>query len=108
MRIMHQLTLLQEENIALRKANNKLSRHRRTKKRRLQNGGSLTIGEARALQAQHNLDLQLQADSLNNGGRTNPNPPQLQRCGACGEIGHNIRTCQNNREMSFSSNSNSN
>ena len=46
------------------------------KKHQLQNGGSLTIGEAQALQAQHDINLQLQADSLNNGGRTNPNPPQ--------------------------------
>ena len=100
--------MLQEENIALHKANNELSWHHRMKKHQLQNGGSLTIGEAQALQAQHDIDLQLRADSLNNGGRTNPNPPQSQRCGACGEIGHNIQTCQNNREMSFSSNSNSN
>ena len=78
MQIMHRLTLLQEENIALRKANNELSWHHHTKKRRLQNGGSLTIGEAQALQAQHDIDLQLQATSLNNGGHTNPNPPQLQ------------------------------
>jgi len=48
---MHQITLLQEENLALRKANNKLSRRRRTKKRRLQHRGSLTVGEAQALQA---------------------------------------------------------
>jgi hypothetical protein len=102
---MHQITLLQEENLALRKANNELSRRRRTKKRRLQNGGSLTIGEAQALQAQHDIDLQLQADSLNKGGRTNPNPPQSRRCGACGETGHNVRTCQNDREMSSDSDS---
>src|SRR5436190_8740802 len=107
MQIMHQLTLLQEENIALRKANNELSWHCHTKKCRLQNGGSLTIGEAQALQAQHDIDLQLRADSLNNGGRTNPNPPQSRQCGACSKIGHNIQTCQNNREMSFSSNSDS-
>ena len=105
MRIIHQITLLQEENLALRKANNELSRHRRTKKCQLQDRGSLTVGEEQALQAQCDVNLQLQADSSNGSGRTNPNPPQSRRCGACGETGHNVRTCQNGREMSSNSDS---
>jgi len=40
--VMHRLTLLEEEVHSLREANNELSRRRRTKKRRLQEGGSLS------------------------------------------------------------------
>ena len=45
-RAIHEVVLLRAENTALREANHILSRRRRTKKRRLQEGGSLTIGEA--------------------------------------------------------------
>ena len=40
---MHRLALLEGEVITLRKANQELSRRRITKKRRLQNEGSLRI-----------------------------------------------------------------
>jgi len=49
--------------------------------------------------------LQLQADSSNGSSRTNTNPPQSQRCGACGKTDYNIQTCQNDREMSSNSDS---
>jgi len=103
--IIYQITLLQEENLVLCKANNKLSLYCCTKKHWLQNRGSLTVGEAQALQAQYNVNLQLQADLSNSSSCTNPNLSQLQQCRACSKTGYNVQTCQNNREMSSDSDS---
>ena len=98
-RIIYQITLLQEENLVLCKANNKLSQYCCIKKHWLQNRELLTVGEAQALQAQYNVNLQLQADLSNSSSCTNPNLPQLQQCKACSKTGYNIQTCQNNKEM---------
>jgi hypothetical protein len=105
MQVMHQMTLLQEENIALRNANHELSRRRYKKKRRLQEGGSMSVRDAQDLQAQNNIDLQLQADLMENGSRTNSGQQQRRWCRACGESGHNIRTCENRGEISEDSDS---
>lgn len=88
----HEIALLRAENAALRDANNRLSRRRRTKKRRLQEGGSLTLQD---LQAQNNPQSQLQVVIGQSSDYANPNPPPSRRCKKCGEHGHNVRTCQN-------------
>lgn len=49
---MHELALLRGEVRELRKANEILSRRRRTKRKRLQDGGFLTQAEAENLQSQ--------------------------------------------------------
>ena len=64
------MVLLRAENTALREANHILSRRRRTKKRRLQEGGSLTIGEAQDLQTCTNPRLQLQVVLEQSSNRT--------------------------------------
>ena len=55
-RAIHELVLLREKNKALRKANNELSRRRRTKKRRIQEKGSLSLQNAQDLQAQSDVN----------------------------------------------------
>jgi hypothetical protein len=55
--IMHQLALLKSENQILRQENQTLSKRRRAKKTYLRHGGSLTIGEGQALQAQSQVDI---------------------------------------------------
>jgi hypothetical protein len=94
-RAIHELVLLREENAALRKANNELSRRRRTKKRRIQEGGSLSLQDAQDLEAQSDINTQLQADLVQSSGRTKSSAPQQRRCRLCGKFGHNVRTCQN-------------
>ena len=93
------MVLLRAENTALREANHILSRRRRTKKRRLQEGGSLTIGEAQDLQTRMNPRSQLQVVLEQSGDRTSPSVTPRRRCRLCGEAGHNIRTCQNKEEI---------
>ncbi|KFY99199.1 hypothetical protein V500_01440 [Pseudogymnoascus sp. VKM F-4518 (FW-2643)] len=100
----HELTLLQEENAALCKANDLLSQRRRTKKRRLQEGGVLTVEAVQDLEAQREANIQLQADLQERGGRTKQTKPQKRCCRCCGQIGHNVRTCPNIIDTSDDSN----
>src|SRR5450432_1118237 len=93
------LALLRTENTLLRNANHELSRRRRTKKRRLQEGGSLTLQEAQALRGQTNPRSQLQVVIEQSSDRTNLSPRPRRRCTGCGEHGHNVRTCSNREEI---------
>jgi hypothetical protein len=98
---MHQLIFLKAENLELQKANKKLSRRRLTKKKkRLQDGGSLTIQDGEDLQAQIVVDEQLQGESHQSSGRTRRPKTCRRRCRTCGETGHNLQTCQNRVETS--------
>jgi predicted XRE-type DNA-binding protein len=98
-RAIHELVILRAEVTSLREANHTLSRRRRTKKRRLQEGGSLTIGESQDLQARTNPRAQLQASPEQNSNSTDISVVPRRRCGLCGEAGHNVRTCQNKEEI---------
>ena len=53
---MHELALLRAEVRDLQQANETLSRRRRAKRRRLQKGGVMTVGEAREAIDQMNVD----------------------------------------------------
>ena len=89
--------MLREKNAVLRKANNELSRRCRTKKRRIQKRRSLSLQSAQNLQAQNNVNTQLQADLVESSGCTKLFALQKRRCKLCGEFRHNVRTCENRR-----------
>jgi hypothetical protein len=92
--IMHQIALLRSENQILRQENEMLSRRRRTKKRRLREGGSLTLGEGQDLQSQSEVNVQLEEESRGSRGRRRKAETKQRRCGTCGKVGHNARRCQ--------------
>jgi hypothetical protein len=99
-KVMHELALLRGEVRELRKANEILSRRRRTKRKRLQDGGSLTQAEAENLQSQIDVSQQLQEEDRTSRGRKRRVNQRAPRCRTCGEPGHNSRTCQNYLETS--------
>lgn len=82
-----------------------LSRRRHTKKKRLQDGGSLSLQDGQDLQAQNNVKQQLQDETRQNSSRTKGVEIRRRRCRTCGEPGHNSRTCQNDIESSEEDNS---
>ena len=92
--IVHKSTLVHYEVVELRDANDRLSRRRRTKRKQIQKGGSLTIEQAQALKDQIDATQQLKAETSQNGGRKKRTETRARRCGLCGETGHNARTCQ--------------
>jgi hypothetical protein len=93
-KIMYQLALLKAENQNLREANEILSKRRRAKKTRLQDGGSLSQQDAQDLQDKKDVALQVEQERKANSGRKPREELHARRCGNCGKTGHNARTCQ--------------
>ena len=90
----HELVLLQAELKDVRAANELLSKRRRAKKTRLQQGGSLSIQEAEDLVTEKEIGKQIQEETRQSSRRIEGAEPRAQRCGICSNTGHNARTCQ--------------
>jgi DDE superfamily endonuclease len=93
MAVMHKMTLMQAEIKQLRKANEMLSKRRRAKRSRLQNGGSLSVQEAEDIRDQIEVEVQVRQEMQASIGRKPRVETRARRCGKCGEAGHNARTC---------------
>ena len=91
--MVHKQTLMESELAELRDANDRLSRHRRTKRKQLQKGGPLTIHQAQGLKDQIDATQQLQAETSQTSSRTRRTETRVQRYSICREPGHNARTC---------------
>ena len=92
--IMHEVTLIRNELNQLQKANTRLSRRRKAPKKRLQDSGSLTITEARSIEAQRDINTQIQAEIQSSNRTTRQGTTITRHCTACGNTGHNTRTCK--------------
>jgi hypothetical protein len=92
--IMHKLALVEAECAELREANKILSRRRRTKKTRLQDGESLSFQEGQDLRDSKDVAAQIQQEERQNGGRARRVASRPRRCGICNGTGHNARTCK--------------
>jgi hypothetical protein len=103
-RAIHEIALLRAENASLREANDRLSRRRRTKKRRLQEGGSLTLQDAQGLGVLDVGRSQLQVVIQQSGHRTNLDLTPRRCCTRCNKTGHNVRTCPDKVEIDEDSN----
>lgn len=99
-KVMHELVLLRGEVRELQKANGLLSRRRRMKRKRLQDGGSLTLADVENIQSQIDVSQQLEAEDRTSRDRKKRVETRARRCKTCGETGHNSRTCQNVRNPS--------
>lgn len=91
---MHEMVLLKSENKNLREEVEALSRRRRTKKRRLQRGGSLSLAAGRDLQVRDDDEAEIREEKRRSNGRKPRVEVRRRRCGACGNPGHKARTCQ--------------
>ena len=97
---MHRLTLLEGENASLRTANKTLSKRRRAKKTRLRQGGLLSFQDAQDLIDQRGVVQQIETETRENNGWRKRVETKERRCGRCGNIGHNARTCQEDVDTS--------
>lgn len=98
--VMHKMVLLKSENHILRGEVEALSRRRRTKKTRLQKGGSLSLAAARDLQVRNDAEVEIREEKRRSSGRKPRVEARRRHCGACGKPGHNARTCQSNAQGS--------
>jgi hypothetical protein len=96
----HSVTLMAAELRTLQKANEALSNAGGPKKTRLRLGGPLTVGDAHDLLAQKEVQEQVERETRENGGRRTRTEAAPRRCGKCGKPGHNVRTCQEDVEVS--------
>jgi hypothetical protein len=101
----YELTLLREEITTLRIVNDLLSRRRRTKKRRVQEGEVLRVEDIQDLEAQREANIQLQADLRESRGRTKQNELSKRYYRCYRQPGHNVRTCLNTVDTSNNSDS---
>ena len=88
------MVLLRAETKELRTANERLSKRRRTKKTRLQDGGSLSLQEAIVLMGDRGLGGQDCEEMSGSGGCITVAEPRVRLCRNCKKPGHNARTCQ--------------
>jgi hypothetical protein len=93
-KLAHEMVLLRAETKELRTANERLSKRRRTKKTRLQDGGSLSLQEATVLIAERGLGGRDFEETSGSGGCITVGEPRVRLCSNCKKPGHNARTCQ--------------
>ena len=89
----HELLIIRDEVRILQNANIALAKRRRSKKIRLQNGGALTQEKSKILLAEKDKRKRVMPDDDENASNAKKSKVTSRRCGACGETGHNARTC---------------
>lgn len=90
----HELVLLRAEMTDLREANKTLTKRKSGKRKYIQTGGSLTAEEAAELMAPSNVGGRDESGESSKRARTGGGATQQRRCGRCGILGHNLRTCK--------------
>jgi hypothetical protein len=91
---------LKAENQTLQQANKVLSKRRRAKKTRLQQGGSLSQQDTEDLQDERDVREQVQQETRASTGQKPREETRARRCGNCRATGHNTRTCDIIKEVS--------
>jgi hypothetical protein len=92
--VIHKLALVEARLKHLEQQNEIVGRRRRAKRTRLQKGGVITVEEASQVIDQMDVDTQVVAESSRGSGQGRSVRPGNRRCGVCGKVGHNARTCQ--------------
>jgi hypothetical protein len=88
----HEMVLLRAETKELRTANERLSKRRRTKKTRLQDGGSLSLQEATILMSDRGLGGRDCEEMSGGGDCITVSEPRVRLCSNCKKPGHNARS----------------
>ena len=102
-KVMQENILLKTEVERLQQANNELSRRRRTKRQRIQQGGTLDLQDIQELETQNDVQGQIRTEEGQSRGKKRQGESYNRRCGGCGQTGHNKRTCQATRSASYDS-----
>jgi hypothetical protein len=86
--IAHNMVLLQEEQARMRSAIEELTKRKSRKRRYIRVEETLTVGEVSDLIAER------EGGSREEGETPAKRVSAERRCGRCGEVGHNSRTCK--------------
>lgn len=91
---MHQVGLLRSENEMLGTKMHTLSRRRRAKKVRLQEGGSMIVAQGQQQRSRIDVVVEIKLERSQGCSGESSAQATRQRCGVCGNVGHDSRTCQ--------------
>src|SRR3954468_22664443 len=81
-----------------------LTKRKSRKRKRIQQGGTMEFGEASDQVATAASTARQPSKKARGGDGQERTQPGVRRCGNCGKIGHNARTCQNDIRASSESN----
>ncbi|KFY92839.1 hypothetical protein V498_04716 [Pseudogymnoascus sp. VKM F-4517 (FW-2822)] len=84
---------------ALQAANEQKKRRERKRKRRIMQGGSLSVREGEDILQSAEVDAQLRTEVASETTRQVGSTGQQRRCGTCGNMGHNSRTCTRHEDL---------
>jgi hypothetical protein len=104
-RIAYEMTLLSAEVRTLRAANKALSKRYRAKKARIRQGGVLTVEDTQDIITQKDVDEQVRRDVRTARGSREEEQLSRRRYRTYRKASHNIRTCQEDVEISSISDS---
>ena len=96
----HRLTLVEDRLKTLEKANHALSKRRRAKRTRIQDGGTMTVDAAKVLIAEKEAKGSKRQKREEEEGNKEAGLSAPRCCSNCGKTGHNVRTCQEVKETS--------
>ena len=89
----------------MQEANEALSKRRRVKRTRLQDGGAINGSQAREIMAEKGVVEEGGHVEEENEGSSKRRRTGLRLCGICRKTGHNARTCQEAKESDSASDS---
>jgi hypothetical protein len=103
--VSHRVLLLEAEVQTLQQANNALSKRRRAKRTRLQDGGAINGSQARKMMAEKGVVEEEERVEGGNEGSSKRRQTGSRLCSICRKTGHNARTCPEAGEMDSSGDS---
>ena len=103
--VSHQVILLKARVQTLEEANEALSKRRRAKRTRLQDGGAINGSQAREKMAEKGVVEEEGRVEEENEGSSKRRRTGSRLCGICRKPGHNARTCPEAGEIDSSSDS---
>jgi hypothetical protein len=92
----HQLVLVRNQVAELQATNEAATRRKSHKRKRIQRGGVLTFGEGVRLTTLKEFGARSDGKKAKKRAHVEVGEPSQRRCGRCGEVGHNSRTCKQN------------
>ena len=97
--IAQKLVLAQKRVSELEAANKAATQRKSHKRKRVQREGTLIVEEGERLAALREFGARGDGKKAKKRARAEAGEPSQRRCGRCGETGHNLRTCKQDKEV---------
>ena len=106
-KMMHRCVLMADQVASLQRANDAATKRKSYKRKYIKDQGALLVREGAILAASKDVEGETLSDVASSGGQSAERQAKQRRCGNCGKAGHNVRTCQEDVEMSSESDTSS-